>query len=1155
MRFSAAAVLATIIVYVAALFAVARWGEESALGKRVASHPLTFAVGLSVYCTTWTFFGSVGRAATAGMQYLPIYLGPTVGLLFGWTTFRRIAELKHAHRLTSIADFLSARYGKSQRLAALVTATLAVGIIPYIALQMRSLMSCFAAMTGDPSSAHWFGPVLVVLMTVFTIAFGIRHLDPTERHPGMLVAVGAEGIVKLVAFLAVGVFVFVAAFPSAGAFFTQLDAVGATLPTLGPSSGNDLLTFAVVTLMSAAAFSFLPRQFHQGIIENSDPDAMRTAGWVTPLYLLVINLFVVPIAIGGRRIALAGTSPDLYVLAIPLQAGQGALSMAVFIGGLSAALGMVIIETMTMATMISNHLVIPLATRVRPLAGLRSRLLYVRWAAAGGLLVVAWQFADKLGGSQMLVSIGLISFAAACLLAPVMLGALYWREASERGVLVGLGAGFVLWFYTLMVPTFVRSHWLSQTLLTEGPFGVAWLKPEALLGMTGLPSLVHGVMVSTAACIVGYVGFSIALPPTKDEALLTEAFLDVGTDQIAHLDSREATVEVDAVVHKAEAVFAEYMAEAEAGRRVAQAISDAVGERRAMVSAVEQAAMLTSLERTLAGVIGSACAFQAMKPLGKIERKNRRELEREFARALADLRINPRDLKRRIDFEQEKARLLEEQFHALEEKNDGLEQKVEERTRELRAILDNVVFGFLVVARDLTVGDGRTRSCAELLATDVVTGRRLPELLRMSDAEELAFQLGVEQLFDDLLPEDLAAQQLPQRFEQPGGRVIRAEARAVRDERGAVSALLFTLSDVTRLEAAEHENEENRAILNIVRQRSAFEAFLDETKAHLSSARAAITTGDDVTVRREAHTIKGNAATYGVSSVVRVVHEVEEHPIIVESHLDEIHEAFRGFLDAHASVLGVSMDHERARTWTVTEGDIDVLARVASTLGDEERAPLEQWLREVTLVPARDLLGPVEELVASVADRRGKSVTLTVDGGDVRMDTALTRRVLQSTVHLLRNCVDHGIEEPEGRGAKATTGTIRFSIAASPSEYTLRISDDGRGIDGDAVARSAVGRGVLTEDEAARLTPAEKVALIFADSVSTASEVSDISGRGVGMSAVKADIEAVGGRIVVDTVLEEGTTFTLTIPRPPRVTVRRWASLRAAPRASAPPAA
>lgn len=1154
MTFSTTKVLVTILLYVAALFTLAQWGERSAWGKRIAAHPVTFALGLSVYCTTWTFFGSVGRSATAGMQYLPVYLGPTLALLLGWTVFRRIAQLRHAHRLTSIADFISARYAKSQRLAALVTLTLAIGIIPYIALQLKSILSCVQVMTGDPTAGAWFGPVLVVLMVGFTIVFGIRHLDPTERHPGMVVAVAAEGLVKLVAFVAAGVFVVLTAFPSTAAFFSRLDEVGAKLPTLGKTSGNDFLTFVTTTFLSAAAFAFLPRQFHQGIIENSKPDHVRTAAWLTPLYLLAINLLVVPIAIGGHLIAKPGTSPDVYVLALPLQAGRGALSMAVFIGGFSAALGMVIIETMTMATMVSNHLVLPLATRFKPLARLRSRLLHVRWAAAATLLVVAWQFAVKLGASQMLVSIGLISFAAAFLLAPVILGGLFWRDASERGAFAGVAAGFGVWAYTLMLPTFVRSHWLPERLLTAGPFGIGWLKPEALFGIAGLPSLAHGAILSALVCVIAYVGVSVLAPPTKEEQLLTDAFLEDAAQQLAHLDDREATIDVDEQKRRAESVFAEYMPRADAARCVTQALHESIGHDRAKLTVVQYASLLASFERTLAGAVGSASAHAAMKAVGTIDRKDKRELEREFARILAELKLNPRELKNRVDFEKEKARLLEEQFRVLEVKNDELELKVLDRTREIRAILDNVIFGFLVVDSALVVREGHTRSCAELLGCEEIAGRPLPELLGLSGEASRGFQAGIEQVFEDFLPEDLTTSQLPQRFEI-AGRVVRAEARAVRDENGGVAVLLFTLSDVTRLEAAERENDDNRAILNIVRQRSAFEAFVDETKQNLTTARSALTSGDDKSVRRAAHTIKGNAATYGVTDVVRVVHAVEDQAVIHEAHLEEISVAFRGFLESHVSIIGLSFDRERPRTFTLNDRDFVELNRVAANLPEEDRSRLSRWLREVTLVPAQSLVGRIDELVRSVAARRGKEVELTLEGLDHRVEPSQMKRVLQSVVHLIRNCVDHGIEPADARGDKPPRGQIRLEVSVSPTEHVVRVADDGRGIDLDAVTASAVGHGVLTAEEATRLSTADRLALIFADAVSTAAEVSDVSGRGVGMSAVKSDVEAAGGRISVETTLGVGTSFEIRVPRhwrPSMATALRPARLSVpAPAASA----
>lgn len=1130
--FSVIAVIATIVTYAGVLFLLAQLGERTALGHKVAAHPVTFALGLTVYCTTWTFFGSVGKAASAGVQYLPIYLGPTLAMLAGSTVFARIARLKHAHHLTSVADFISALYGKSQRVAALVTASIALGSIPYIALQIKSILSCFSAMTGNTGAIGWFAPLIVALMIAFTIVFGIRHLDPTERHPGMVTAVAAEGIFKLVSFLAAGAFVVGLVFPTTGTFFAKLDETAKAMPTLGISSGNDVLTFATTTILSAAAFCLLPRQFHQGIIENSKPSHVKTAVWLTPLYLLAINVFVIPIAIGGKLLATKGTSPDVYVLALPLQSGHAALSVAVFLGGFSAALGMVIVETMTLATMVSNHIVLPLTIRVQALAPLRSRQLYVRWAAAAVLLLLAWQAAVKLGASQTLVAIGLISFVAAFLLAPLVLGGLYWRGASERGAVTALASGFVVWFYTLIIPTFVRSHWMSEALLTAGPYGIGWLKPEALFGIAGLPSLVHGAMTSSAATVFAYVTASTLWPSSKEERLLVEGFLGDAASQVAHLDDRDAAIELQAEAEKSEKIFAHFMSLAEARRIVAHAVHEAVPKGRTKLTVVEYAAFLSSLERMLAGAVGSATAHGAMKEVGSIERKDRREIEREFVRVLADLKLSPRELKSRVDFEKEKAQLLEEQYRALERKNGELEARVLDRTRELRAILDNVVFGFLVVGRDLVIREGHTQSCLELLGTDSITGRSFVDVLKLASGADYHFRMCAEQVFEDLLPESLSIEQMPQRFPVgEGGRVLRAEARAVRDAKGEVQALLFTLSDITRIEASERENESNRAVLGILRNCDAFRAFIGDVREQLEAASAALAANDDATVRRIVHTIKGNAGMYGLASLAAEVHRIEEAEAITSEHLAEIGEELRAFLTANEATLAISLDDETRSTWSFGERDVTRLQEISTTFGETERRRVQRWLREVTSVPARTLLGPVDQMLQSIAARREKKVDATLSGMDVRMDAGVMKPVMQSVVHLLRNCVDHGIEQIEERGDKPSSGRIAVDVAATAAEYVVRISDDGRGIDVDSIAATAARRGVVDLDRAETMSFEEKLELMFADGVSTSETVSDVSGRGVGMSAVKAEVERAGGRLLVRTAAGVGTTFEIHVPR------------------------
>ncbi|MCU0700129.1 MAG: ATP-binding protein [Myxococcaceae bacterium] len=1135
--FSPSTVVIVIAGYVALLFALAQAGERSGWGRRVAAHPLTFALGLTVYCTTWTFFGSVGRSATGGMLFLPVYLGPTLAMVVGWRLFRRMAELKHQHRLTSVADFVSARYGRSQTVAALVTVMLSVGLVPYLALQVKSLVSSFTMLTGTESA--WFAPLLVAAMVALTIAFGLRHLDPTERHPGMVVVVAFESVVKLLAFLAAGVFVVGLAFPDTASWFSRLDELGAKLPTLGPSGANDVLSFVTVTVLAAGAFAFLPRQFHQGLIENSDPAHVKTAMWATPLYLFLMNVFVVPIALAGKVLALPGTSPDTYVLALPLQAGQAALSMFIYVGSLSAALGMVIVETMAMTTMISNHLVLPLATRLRPLGVLKPRMLQVRWAAAALLMVAAWQFAVQFGGAQMLVSIGLVSFAAAFLLVVPLVGGLVWKEASRVGALAGLGGGFAAWVWTLLVPTFVKSGWLPKALLDEGPLGFTALRPEALFGVEGLPPLVHGALFSVAAVVVGYVGGSVLAPPSRDEALLTEAFLGQASDQLAHLDGQQATIEVAETTQKAVTVFTEYMP-ADKARALVDEVVGGLTPVDGKLTVVQYAELLQGLERVLAGAIGSASAHVAMKAVGSVERKDKKTLEREFARVLAELKLNPRELKQRVDFEQEKAALLEEQFRALEAKNGELEGRVRERTRELRAILDNVLFGFLVVGRDGVVREGHTRSCQELLAADRVAGEPLGGLLRLSTDEALTFAQGIDQVFDDFLPDDVATAQLPQRF-KVGDRSLRVEARAVRDDAGAIGALLFTVTDVTRLEAVELENEGNRALLNILKQKPAFEAFLDETRAQLASAADAASRSDAQTVRRVVHTIKGNAASYGLSPVVRLAHRLEEHEHLEPDHLEELSLAFREFLETHEPVLGVRFDAGRRRTVQLSVDDLRALERLAPHLPGDERGALSRWLEQVSQVPTRQLLGPIEATVSSLATRLGKEVALELKGLEARVDPERLRPFCQSLVHVLRNAVDHGLERPSERGAKGPTGHLTIELVRGDEADVVHVVDDGQGIDVERLVAVALARGVVQPAEVARWSDSEKVQLVFRDQVSTADEVTDLSGRGVGMAAVKAEVERLGGSIDIETTRGKGTRFSFTLPKPQPVVLARAA--------------
>ncbi|MEW5722643.1 MAG: diguanylate cyclase, partial [Thermodesulfobacteriota bacterium] len=504
-------VATVILLYIGLLFLIALWTEKSAqAGRNPSNHPLVYSLSLAVYCTSWTYYGSVGKAANSGLLFLAIYLGPTLAIVFWGTLLRRMVALKNVHHVTSIADFISLRYDKSQAVAALATVIALVGITPYLALQLKAVFSTFEMLTlyGDPART-WMGryveSLVVGLMILFTIVFGARRLDPTERHQGVVMAVAVESLVKLAAFLAVGLFVTYSLYGGFGDIFRRAAEKGVSLfPPGTPGPGASYLTWTSYLVLAMSAIMFLPRQFHVAVVENFHERHIRTAMWVFPLYMLVINIFVVPIALAGLLAGHPAAQADLFVLRLPMDSGLGWLTLLVFLGGFSAATAMIMVNTMTLATMVTNHLLLPLVTYLKPFGFLRRHMLECRWlAVALGILTGYW-FERILGKSYLLVNIGLISFAAVLQFAPPIIGGLLWRGGSKAGALGGMGAGFLVWAYTMLVPTFVQSGWLPLTLLQDGPFGLTFLAPESLFGLSFDP-VSHTVFWSLTANLGLYV--------------------------------------------------------------------------------------------------------------------------------------------------------------------------------------------------------------------------------------------------------------------------------------------------------------------------------------------------------------------------------------------------------------------------------------------------------------------------------------------------------------------------------------------------------------------------------------------------------------------------------------------------------------------------
>jgi Na+/proline symporter/nitrogen-specific signal transduction histidine kinase len=522
--------------YLALLFAVARFGDARADNGRSIITANVYALSLAVYCTSWTFFGSVGRATSGGLSFLTIYIGPTLMLLCVGIIVKMI-RISKTYRITSIADFIASRYGKSQMLAGLVTVIAVIGVVPYIALQLKAVAASLDVLFEQSGHAEIFWGLdstflIAVILALFTILFGTRHLDATERHEGMVAAIAFESVVKLVAFMAVGLFVTYGMFGGLGDLFQRATAS----PELGRLLQMDESragTWTALILLSGLAIILLPRQFQIIVVENVDESHLKRAVWLFPLYLLLINIFVLPLAIGGLVFFDGqGINPDTFVLTLPLARGAEALALLAFIGGLSAATGMVIVETIALSTMVCNDLAMPLLLRSRWLQAAKRQdlsglLIGIRRAAIALILLLGYIYFRAAGEAYALVGIGLISFSAVAQFAPALFGGMYWKQGTRAGAAAGLLAGFVVWLYTLLLPSFAKSGWIGNGFVEQGLFGVEWLKAQALFGLSGMDEISHCLWWSLFANIGCYIVVSLNSTPDAVEASQAERFVDI----------------------------------------------------------------------------------------------------------------------------------------------------------------------------------------------------------------------------------------------------------------------------------------------------------------------------------------------------------------------------------------------------------------------------------------------------------------------------------------------------------------------------------------------------------------------------------------------------------------------------------------------------
>ncbi|HET7788561.1 MAG TPA: sensor histidine kinase, partial [Myxococcales bacterium] len=460
-----------------------------------------------------------------------------------WYAMRKIIRISKAYRITSIADFIASRYGKSQALGGLVTIIAVIGVVPYISLQLKAISGSFVilhnyphivmpAQAGAQPIVNDTALYIALMLAAFTILFGTRHLDATERHEGLVAAIAFESVIKLVGFLVVGAFVTFGVYRGFGEIF-RLAAESERLQPLLTVAKGSYATWAFLTFLSMLSIMTLPRQFQISVVENVDEDHLRKATWLFPLYLLLINVFVLPIALGGlMRFEGGGVDADTFVLTLPMAHRKEALALLAFVGGLSAGTGMVIVETIALSTMVCNDLVMPVLLRQKWLRMSERRdvsgvLLLIRRGAITGILMLGYIHFRAAGEAYALVATGLISFAAVAQFAPSILGGIYWKGATRAGAIAGLTAGFAVWAYTLLLPSFAKSGWLPADFLTQGPLGMELLRPQQLFGLTGLDEISHSLFWSMLANIGAYVGVSVSGRQGLADMAQATRFVDV----------------------------------------------------------------------------------------------------------------------------------------------------------------------------------------------------------------------------------------------------------------------------------------------------------------------------------------------------------------------------------------------------------------------------------------------------------------------------------------------------------------------------------------------------------------------------------------------------------------------------------------------------
>jgi Na+/proline symporter/CheY-like chemotaxis protein/two-component sensor histidine kinase len=867
-------VIAVALAYIGLLFLVASYGDRTrGLGREGRARLLIYPLSLAIYCTSWTFFGSVGFASRTGFDFLTIYIGPVLMIGLFSPLLMRVVRLAKTQNITSIADFIAARYGKGQAVAATVALIAIVGTIPYIALQLKAVSSSLETILAHiPSATEVTRPVLgdialfvALSMATFAVLFGTRHIDATEHQDGLMLAVATESIVKLVAFLAVGIFVTFWMFDGPIALFNEAMQRPSTAAIFSREPRID--TLVAMTLLSFVAFILLPRQFHVAVVENNNQGEIKRAIWLYPLYLVLINLFVVPIALAGLLTFPAGKiDSDMFVLALPLESGSNLFTIIAFVGGLSAATAMVIVESVALSIMVSNDLVMPFVLQRREalISGrenVGSLLLTVRRLAIFAILFLAYVYYRSAGEAQ-LASIGLLSFAAIAQLAPAFFGGLLWRRATAAGAIAGMTAGFFVWAYTLLLPTLSDIGVIGERILTDGPWGLIMLRPQHLFGLE-LPPLVHGVTWSLLLNVVCYIGFSLRRAPSPIERLQANTFVPSEFTPIApsfRLWRSSVTVE------ELTTTVSRYLGE----ERTRSAFETFAGAERISLEQKEEAdfRLVRYAEHILASAIGGASSRLVLSLLLR-----KRTVSTKAALKLLD------DANAAIQYNRE----------ILQTALDHVRQGIAVFDKDLQLICWNRQFGEIL----------------DLPPSLIRVGAGLADILRFNSNRRGDLSADrAEDFVSTQIERYISGEPLLERLAE-SGTVIEVRANRMPD-----GGMVTTFTDITAsVEAAEQLERANETLERRVHERTEELTRLNAALAHAKGEADAANISKTKFLAAASHDILQplNAARLYVTSLIERQGQREERSLVdnIDASLEAVEEIFGALLDISRLDTGV----------------------------------------------------------------------------------------------------------------------------------------------------------------------------------------------------------------------------------------------------------